>query len=149
MSGLRFLTILTSLAILSGCATEQDYFIKDSFPYEEVCLVDNKNVPASFFFYLKKALIDKGLNIHTVSSVDMKSKTCSAYVFYEAEYKKKAAQNYLASAKILLFSQKEGLLSVEMKKNRDAPDSLLDEMIDPEPTVRRLVNRLLPRNSPW
>lgn len=153
MRGIRFLSAVSavSVALLAGCASHEEYVFKDAFPYQNVCIVDNKTVPASFFLYLRKAVEDKGLTTKTVSDIDFDNEEgfCQAYILYEAQYKRKAAQNYLDYAEIYLLRKNHPGYSVEMKQNRDAPDSLLDQMTDPEPAVRYLVNRLLPRETPW
>ncbi len=138
------------LSVLSGCSTQGDYFLKDAFPFKEVCIVDNKQVPASFFLALRTAVEDKGLEVKTVKSAMGKDNFCQAYINYSATYQTKAAQTFISSARLVLVQKdKNDSVIVEMKKNKNAPDSLLDPMTDPVPVVRDLVNRLLPRNTPW
>jgi len=138
------------LAVLSGCSTQGDYFLKDAFPFKEVCIVDNKQVPASFFLALRTAVEDKGLEVKTIKSAMGKDNSCQAYINYSATYRTKAAQTYISSARLVLVQKDNNdSVTVQMKKNKNAPDSLLDPMTDPVPVVRDLVNRLLPRNTPW
>ena len=139
-----------TLLVLSGCSTHGDYFLRDAFPFNEVCIVDNKQVPASFFLALRTAVEDKGLEVKTVKSAMGKEGSCPAYIHYNATYQTKAAQTYISSARLVLVQKdKNDSVTVQMKKNKNAPDSLLDPMTDPVPVVRDLVNRLLPRNTPW
>lgn len=46
--------------LLSGCASDDPgYYITDSFGFDTVCIVDNKNVPPAFFIALRQAVAVK------------------------------------------------------------------------------------------
>lgn len=142
MKAFPILTICSACAFLSGCAADStDYYLKDSFGFKEVCLVDNKNVPPSFFITLRQALQDKGLNVRTVSKTES---NCPATVYYEANYK----LAYLKNAQLFLLSEGQPTDIVNLRKNL-RPATLADPAADSEPKIREMVNRLLPRGTPW
>ena len=90
-------------------------------------MVDNKNVPPSFFIALRQAIQDKGLTVRTVS---------------------KTEQAYLKDARLLLTTEGHPTDIVNLRKNVE-PATLADPASDSEPKIRDMVNRLLPRGTPW
>ncbi len=151
---MSFRTILlsvaaTSLLTVSGCTSDfQGYYLKNAFGFDSVCLVDNKNVPATFFISLRQALEDKGLKVVTVSSFKKaEAMMCPATVVYEAKYEQSPFP-YLSQGKLMLIVKDGEAVVVEMNK-ADAKVPLLDQVGDSDPAIRSLVNRLLPRETPW
>ena len=130
MKAIPLLTICSACVLVSGCASDStDYYLRDSFGFKEVCLVDNKNVPPSFFIALRQAIQDKGLQVRTVSKTEQ---SCPVTVYYEAKYN----LAYLKDARLLLTKEWQ-------------PATLADPASDSEPKIRDMVNRLLPRGTPW
>lgn len=103
--------------------------------------MDNKNVPPSFFIALRQAIRDKGLKVRTVSKTEP---NCPATVYYEAKY----SLAYLKSAQLFLLSEGQPTDIVNLRKNL-GPATLADPAADTEPKIRDMVNRLLPRGTPW
>ena len=130
--------------LLSGCATDNsEYYLLDSFGFDTVCLADNRNVPPSFFIALRQAVSDKGLKVRTVTKTD---DSCPATIYYEARYG--VNSNALRDAKLTLIYPGHPTDVVTLKKYEDS-DTLRDNLSDPEPSIRDMVNRLLPRSTPW
>lgn len=145
-----FSVIASSAAIilLSGCISDfNGYYLKNSFGFDTVCLVDNKNAPASFFIYLRKALEDKGLSVKTVNNATDNEQMCPATIMYEAKYSQKPFL-HLTDARLFFLKKDEKTQIVEIKKPVNQL-TLLDKMADSEPAIRDMVNRLLPRSTPW
>lgn len=141
--------LIVALSALSGCVNHSDdYYLVNSFGFDTVCLVDNKNVPPSFFIALHKALIDKGLKVNIVNKTTNDPKFCPATAVYEAKYTSSGAYQYLSDARVLLIQPHDKTEIVNLKKP-ETPVPLLDKMADSEPAIRDMVNRLLPRNTPW
>ena len=61
-------------------------------------MVDNKNVPPSFFIALRQAIQDKGLQVRTVSKTEQ---SCPVTVYYEAKYN----LAYLKNARLLMTTE--------------------------------------------
>ncbi len=143
------ISILTVAALLtSGCASDfNGYYLRNSFGFDTVCLLDNRNVPAPFFIALRKALENKGLNVKTVKNYTSDELMCPATVMYEASYEN-APVPYLEDAKLLFVKENEPTVVVNLKKGKDRV-VLLDKMADSETAIREMVNRLLPRSTPW
>lgn len=138
----------SALLLLGGCVSDfNGYYLRNSFGFDSVCLVDNKSAPASFFIYLRKALEDKGLTVKTVKKPNNNELVCPATIMYEAKYAKKPFP-YLKDAKLFLLKKNEKTQIVSMKKPVNQV-TLLDKMDDSEPPIRDMVNRLLPRSTPW
>ena len=142
MKAIPLLTICSACVLISGCASDStDYYLKDSFGFKEVCLVDNKNVPPSFFIALRQAIQDKGLQVRTVSKTEQ---SCPVTVYYEAKYN----LAYLKDARLLMTTEWQPTDIVNLRKNL-GPATLADPASDSEPKIRDMVNRLLPRGTPW
>ena len=136
MKAIPLLTICIACVLISGCASDStDYYLK------EVCLVDNKNVPPSFFIALRQAIQDKGLQVRTVSKTEQ---SCPVTVYYEAKYN----LAYLKDARLLMTTEGQPTDIVNLRKNL-GPATLADPASDSEPKIRDMVNRLLPRGTPW
>ena len=130
--------------LLSGCAGDDPgYYITDSFGFDTVCIVDNKNVPPAFFIALRQAVADKGLTVRTVAKAE---KSCPAVIVYDAKYTKKVP--YLVDAKLMLIHEIGSTDIVNLKKYGSS-DSLRDNLKADEPAIRAMVTRLLPRSTPW
>lgn len=144
------LSALLAAAMLAGCAADDsDYYLKDSFNYKQVCLVDNRNVDPAFFIALHKAISDKGFKVEIIPSSKAASEAkCPATVLYEAKYNTSGAYKYLEDARLILMHPGSDSDIVTLKKV-DKPVFLLDKMADSEPAIRDMVNRLFPRSTPW
>ena len=117
MKAIPLLTICSACVLVTGCASDStDYYLRDSFGFKEVCLVDNKNVPPSFFIALRQAIQDKGLTVK--------------------------------DARLQLTTEGHPTDIVNLRKNVE-PATLADPASDSEPKIRDMVNRLLPRGTPW
>lgn len=142
MKAFSILGFGAALMLLTGCASDgTDYYLKDSFGFKEVCLVDNRNVPPSFFMSLRQALTDKGLKVITVNKPES---DCQATVLYEATYN----LAYLKDARLILLSEGHQTDMVTLRKVIE-PAALADHLSDADPQIRDMVNRLLPRGTPW
>ena len=141
MKAIPLLTICSACVLVSGCASDStDYYLRDSFGFKEVCLVDNKNVPPSFFIALRQAIQDKGLQVRTVSKTEQ---SCPVTVYYEAKYN----LAYLKDARLLLTTEGHPTDIVNLRKNVE-PATLADPASDSEPKIRDMVNRLLQEEHP-
>ena len=64
--------------------------------------------------------------------------------YYEAKYN----LAYLKDARLLLTTEGHPTDIVNLRKNVE-PATLADPASDSEPKIRDMVNRLLPRGTPW
>lgn len=141
--------IIAVLTTLYGCVTDnKEYYLVDPFEFKTVCLVDNKNVPSTFFIALHQAIVDKGLEVKIVKKADNDVSMCPATVVYEAEFSDNEATGYLRDAKLILIQPNKPSTIVRMEDIGE-PVPLLDKMADTAPAIRDMVNRLLPRGTPW
>ena len=106
-----------------------------------MCLVEKKNVPAAVFIDINQEIQDKGLQVRTVSKTEQ---SCPVTVYYEAKYN----LAYLKDARLLLTTEGHPTDIVNLRKNVE-PATLADPASDSEPKIRDMVNRLLPRGTPW
>ncbi len=138
-----------SVVMLASCNTYYvgNYYLKDSFGFSTVCLVDNKEAPASFFIALRKAVEDKGLQVTTVMDHKQSEAACPATITYEAQYLNSPFP-HLDDASLSLLIKDRPTEVVKLKK-QEAAIPLFDKMSDEEPVIRDMVNRLLPRGTPW
>lgn len=133
MKAIPLLTICSACVLVTGCASDStDYYLRDSFGFKEVCLVDNKNVPPSFFIALRQAIQDKGLTVRTVSKTEQ---SCPVTVYFEAKYN----LAYLKDARLLLTTEGHPTDIVNLRKNVE-PATLADPASDSEPKIRDMVN---------
>ena len=138
----------SALFLLGGCASEfNGYYLRNSFGFDTVCLVDNNSAPPSFFLFLKKALEDKGLTVKIVKKPSKDELVCPATIMYEARVAQKPCPS-LKDARLFFLKKNEKTQIVAMKKPVNQV-TLQDRMADSEPAVRDMVNRLLPRSTPW
>lgn len=141
--------IIASLTALYGCVTDdKEYYLVDPFEFKTVCLVDNKNVPSTFFIALHQAIVDKGLEVKIVKKVNNDVAKCPATVLYEADFTDSKPTGFLRDAKLILLQPDKPSVVVKMDEIGE-PVPLLDKMSDTAPTIRDMVNRLLPRGTPW
>ena len=142
MKAIPLLTICSACVLVSGCASDStDYYLRDSFGFKEVCLVDNKNVPPSFFIALRQAIKDKLSKLLTCPQTEQR---CPLTVYSQSKYH----LAYLKDARLLLTTEGHPTDIVNLRKNVE-PATLADPASDSEPKIRDMVNRLLPRGTPW
>ena len=94
-------------------------------------MVDNKNVPPSFFIALRQAIQDKGLQVRTVSKTEQ---SCPVTVYYEAKYNLALTRRMLPE--LLMTTEGQPTDIVNLRKNL-GPATLADPASDSEPKVPR------------
>ena len=80
----------------------------------------------------------------SVRTVSKTEQSCPVTVYYEANYN----LAYLKDARLLLTTEGHPTDIVNLRKNVE-PATLADPASDSEPKIRDMVNRLLPRGTPW
>lgn len=137
---------------LSGCAGTAQNNNWHNAGQKSICLVDNPSVRPEVFLTLRRALMDKGINVTRVNAEDTKTilTSCPQTLRYEAVYGSSSSLSPLRYAKLELTeaARHHNVYTVQWDERRNKP-TLLDSVEDDSVELRELVDRLFPSSIPW
>lgn len=149
---LSLLALLTATLIVSGCSTVHESENWHGAGQRNLCLVDNPSVRPQVFLTLRRALMDKGLQVTRVRADDTKTilSSCPQTLRYEAIYGSSWSYSALRYAKLELteVGRHNNVYTVQWDERTDKP-TLLDSVEDASVELRELVDRLFPSDIPW
>ena len=147
-----FLAVLLGSVVvgLTGCADTAQRMRIRSEP-STVCLVDNPSVRPQVFLTLRRALMDKGLNVVRVQANDQRTlSSCRQTLRYGATFGSSWSYSALRYAKLELteVARHNKVYTVQWDERHDKP-TLLDNVNDSSIEIRELVDQLFPTEIPW